>query len=86
MAQRTKAATTTRRRSNQSAAAGAAEVPGVLSIAEAAHELHIGTSTAYDALRRDEFPVRVVTIGRRQRVLRADLERYLNGAAGPAEG
>ena len=82
MAQR-KAGTTTRRRSNQKAAD---EVTGVLSIAAAAHELNMGTSTAYDALRRDEFPVRVVTIGRRQRVLRADLERYLNGGAGPVEG
>ena len=80
MAQRSKQASATRGRSRSATA----EVSGVLSIAEAARGLGLGTSTAYDALRRDEFPVRVVTIGRRQKVLRADLERYLAGQGAEA--
>lgn len=55
------------------------DTTGILSIADAAHELGIGTSTAYDLLRDGKFPVRVVPIGSRSKVLRADLNRYLSG-------
>lgn len=68
--------TATKRRTRERVAE---DVTGILSIADAAHELGIGTSTAYDLLRDGKFPTRVVTIGSRSKVLRADLDRYLSG-------
>lgn len=54
------------------------------SLAEAAERLGIGTSTAYALAARNEFPVRITPIGKTKKVLKADLDNYLAGAAGAA--
>lgn len=59
-------------------------ITATYSIAEASARLGIGTSTGYALAARDEFPVRIVTIGATKKVLKADLERYLGGVAGEA--
>lgn len=43
----------------------------------AAEILGMGRSTAYDLAKRGEFPVRLLRIGNKYRVSRADLLRYL---------
>lgn len=48
-----------------------------VSVPEAGQELGIGRNTAYELARTGEFPVRVLKIGSRYRVSRADLDRYL---------
>lgn len=53
--------------------------PGVLSLKQAGQRLGIAESTAYDLVKRGQFPVPVIKIGGRQRVLTAVLERFLNG-------
>ena len=58
----------------------------ILSVREAARELGMGSATAYDAIRTGTFPVPVTMIGNRQRILRADLERFLNGKSRPRRG
>lgn len=45
-----------------------------------AKALGIGRTLAYDLAKRGEFPVRVLRIGNRYRVTRADLLRYLGEA------
>lgn len=52
---------------------------GTLSLAETARRLGISVTTAYDLVRRDEFPIPVRHIGNRMKVLKHDLERYLRG-------
>ena len=37
----------------------------------------MGTNTAYESIRRGDFPVLVRKIGRRMKVLRSDLDAYL---------
>jgi hypothetical protein len=49
----------------------------VLSMAEACRELGWPTSRGYDLHNRGQFPIPVVIIGSRRKVLRADLDRYL---------
>lgn len=44
---------------------------------DAAQSLGIGRSTAYELVRTDQFPVRVLRLGRKYRVAIADLNRYL---------
>lgn len=60
------------------------DVAATYSIAEASARLGIGTSTGYALAARDEFPVRIVTIGATKKVLKADLEQFLAGLAGQA--
>jgi excisionase family DNA binding protein len=48
-----------------------------LSLAEAASVLGIHRSTAWDLYRRGEFPVPVLKLGRRLRVTKLQLQRYL---------
>lgn len=50
-----------------------------VSLAEAAVVLGIHRSTAWDLYKRGEFPVPVLQIGRRLRVTKLQLERYLLG-------
>ena len=56
----------------------------VLTMTEAAQVLGIDRSTAYELHKRGEFPVRVLTIGRRLKVPRVALDRYLSGGGGAA--
>lgn len=46
----------------------------------AARALGIGRTLAYDMAKRDKFPVRVLRLGNRYRVTRADLLRVLGVA------
>lgn len=50
-----------------------------VSVAHAARDLGIGTSTAYKAINDGTFPVPVVRIGRAVRVVSAPLEALLAG-------
>ena len=55
-------------------------VSQTLSLEEAAVALGISRSTAYAVARRGEFPIPVLSIGRKlRRVSRLQLERYLAG-------
>lgn len=54
---------------------------GTYSLIEAAQRLGIGEATAYDLKDRGEFPVRILKIGGRFKVLVAELERFLAGEA-----
>lgn len=51
--------------------------PPTLDVAEAAGWLGVGRSTAYEAIRRGEFPAKTITVNRRLRVLTASLIRVL---------
>jgi hypothetical protein len=46
----------------------------------AARALGVGRTLAYDMAKRDQFPVRVLRLGNRYRVTRADLLRVLGVA------
>ncbi len=48
---------------------------------DAAGILGMGRSTAYDLAKRDQFPVRLLRLGCKYRVSRADLLAYLGEAA-----
>ena len=52
---------------------------GTVDVAEAAAALGIHKLTAYDSIRRGDFPVPVIKIGRRLVVPKAALERLLAG-------
>nr|WP_284985534.1 helix-turn-helix domain-containing protein [Arthrobacter sp. fls2-241-R2A-172] len=53
-------------------------MPPTLSVwPDAARALGIGRATAYDLIKRGEFPIRVLRLGRKFRVSRADLLTYL---------
>ena len=60
------------------------EVSGTLSIKEASAKLGIGTSTGYDLANRGKFPVRIVVIGSTRKILKADMDRFLEGLAAQA--
>lgn len=61
-----------------------ADLPPVIDLyPTAAGFLGIGRTTAYELARRGEFPVRVLRVGHRFRVVTADL-RELLGAGEPA--
>lgn len=51
--------------------------PGVLTIAQAAVRLGIRPSTAYDIIKRGQFPVRVLQIGGRKKISIPELDAYL---------
>ncbi|MFF8895219.1 helix-turn-helix domain-containing protein [Brevibacterium casei] len=48
-----------------------------LSVPEAGLQIGIGRNKAYELAKLGQFPVRVLKIGSRYRVSRADLDRYL---------
>lgn len=50
-----------------------------LTVIEAAAWLGIGKTTAYELIRTGQFPVRVLHVGGRRLIVRAELERYLAG-------
>ena len=52
-------------------------LPVAFDLPTAAKALGIGRSKAFDLAQRGEFPVRVLRIGNRYRVTRADLLRFL---------
>lgn len=60
-----------------SATVDLAALPPVLRVEEAARVLRIGRGTAYDLIRRDEFPVPVLRFGRRVVVPRRALLELL---------
>lgn len=53
-----------------------------LSLTEAAKVLGIHRSTAWELYKRGEFPVPVLKLGRRLRVTKLQLQRYLMGGLG----
>lgn len=55
-----------------------------VSLAQAAQVLGVHRSTAWELYRRDEFPLPVLVIGKRLRVVKVHLERYLLTAGGAA--
>lgn len=62
------------------------EGPAVVTIERAAEVLGIGRSTAYKMIREGSFPVRVITVGPKRRVVPlALLERFLLGDEQPTE-
>lgn len=60
-------------------------LPVSVDLMVAARALGIGRSLAYDMAKRGRFPVRVLRLGNRYRVTRADLLRVL-GVADQEEG
>lgn len=58
--------------------------PATVDVRQAAGALGIGKSAAYEWIRAGRFPVPVVAVGRRYRVVTAGLVRLLEtGTAGP---
>lgn len=53
-----------------------------MSLPEAARVLGINRTTAWDLLKRGEFPIRVLVLGNRNRVMKMDLARFLAGDDG----
>jgi predicted DNA-binding transcriptional regulator AlpA len=51
--------------------------PPTLDVTEAAGWLGVGRSSAYEAIRRGDFPAKTITVNRRLRVLTASLIRVL---------
>lgn len=51
----------------------------VVTIERAAELLGVGRTTAYDLIRRNEFPLPVLEIGRRRVVAKVHIERFLLG-------
>lgn len=62
----------------------AAHLPLTLDVIAAAKMLGIGRSLAYDLVKRDQFPVRVLRIGHKLRIPTADLLTYLGQRPGEA--
>jgi len=57
--------------------------PPAVDVSTGAVALKVSRSAAYEAIRSGTFPVKTITVGRRIRVLTADLIRVLeNGTAG----
>lgn len=52
-------------------------LPVMIDVVVAARSLGIGRSRAYEMARTGEFPLRVLKLGRRYRVVTADLHRLL---------
>jgi hypothetical protein len=52
-------------------------LPVSFDLVTAARALHLGRTKAHELARRGEFPVRVLRLGNRYRVTRADLLRFL---------
>lgn len=60
--------------------------PATVDVETAARALGIGRTTAYEWIKTAQFPVRVISVGRRHRVVTAGLVRLLGETetAGPA--
>ncbi len=56
------------------------KLPATCDVGTAAAALGFGRSTAYEAIRTGDFPVRTLTVKRRVVVLTADLIRVLEGS------
>jgi predicted site-specific integrase-resolvase len=54
-----------------------AALPVVVDLVTAAHALGMGRTSAYEAARRGDFPVPVMRVGRRYRVVTAHLQALL---------
>lgn len=59
-------------------------LPVTVDLPLAARAVGMGRTLAYDMAKRGEFPVRVLKLGNRYRVARADLLRYLGEVDEPA--
>jgi len=55
------------------------KLPAVVDVPVAASALGSSRSGAYEAIRTGRFPVKTITVGRRIKVLTADLVRVLEG-------
>jgi excisionase family DNA binding protein len=53
--------------------------PATVDVEKAAEALGISRSTAYDLIRRNEFPVTVISVRTRRRVVTAGLVELLGG-------
>jgi hypothetical protein len=60
-------------------------LPAMVNLTTAARALGCGRSLAYDLARRDQFPCRIIRVGKRYLVPTADLLRTL-GVAADASG
>lgn len=67
-------------------------LPAAIDIVTAGRAFGIGRTTAHTLARSDEFPCRVIRVGKAYRVLTADLHKVLGitpgdneGGAGPAQ-
>ena len=56
--------------------------PPTCEVSAAAEALGFSRSTSYEAIKTGKFPVKTITVGRRIRVLTADLIRVLEGGDG----
>jgi predicted DNA-binding transcriptional regulator AlpA len=54
--------------------------PAAVDLPDAAEALGISRAQAYVSAKRGDFPARVITVGRRYKVVTADLLRILGGA------
>ncbi len=59
-------------------------LPVTVPLMVGAKALGIGRTTAYDMAKRGEFPVRVLRVGNRYRITKADLTGYLRVGQVPA--
>lgn len=64
--------------------ARARTLPAVLDVGQAATVLGVSRSCAYESIRNGTFPAKLITVGRRKKVLTATLLRVLEG--GGADG
>lgn len=55
-------------------------LPVTVDVVAAGRALGLGRTLAYDLAKRGEFPVRLLRLGAKYRVARADLMRYLGEA------
>ena len=58
--------------------------PATVDVETAAAALGVSRSTAYEAIRTNSFPVRVITVSRRKVVVTAQLLALLEGGGGDA--
>jgi hypothetical protein len=58
--------------------------PATVPVSRAASPLGVSRSSAYEAIRRGDFPVKTISVGRRIVVLTADLVRVLSGGSDAA--
>jgi excisionase family DNA binding protein len=55
--------------------------PLLVKVPQAAQMLGIGAATAYDLIKRGEFPVAVLRVGKAWRIRRSELEAFCSGPA-----
>ncbi|MET7639339.1 helix-turn-helix domain-containing protein [Streptomyces sp. NPDC005438] len=54
-----------------------------VSVAEASRVVGVGTSTAYEAIKRGDFPFQTIKVGGKVRVVTASIVRVLSGEPDP---